>query len=513
MACIDDDSPDPVVPLQGHISQLDMHLSRRSLISSAGAIAGLVAVGSGSKARSADQGDSVDVVVIGGGLSGLISARELKKAGHSVTLLEAKDRIGGRMVNQGVAGDGVIDLGGQWGGKTQYRFEALTDELGLKRYPSYYDGKGVFLWNGRSYATDLFSDFDRAIGFSNPDDIDLPEQEKEAALALWKELFEIAKTISVEKPWTSPNAEDLDATPVSQWLADRNASPLAQWMFGWICRGGGAQVFEPYEASMLHLAWTMAAAPPSEVPEDWLLYKGAGEVSKRLAAELGSDVILNAPVFKIDQDANGLSVMYGDGATLKAKVGIVAIPPVRRLSIQFNPPLSPRFVQLMQRTPMPSKWKVLAVYPTAFWRDQGFCAAGSGNLEVLEQTADACPPSGTPGIIASFVSGNRIGRFSQLSHQDQEALVLKDLVAFWGKEAGQPIELVIKRWTEDPWLTGGYGLTRTPGAWTAYGSTWQDPHGKVFWAGTEQSTRWPGYFEGAIEAGIAAAQRANAVLA
>ena len=99
--------------------------------------------------------------------------------------------------------------------------------MNLKRYPSYYDGKGVFVWNGTPYTTELFSDFHRAIGFSNPDDIDLPEQEKEAALKLWKELFDISKTISAEQPWTSPNAEVLDTTPVSQWLAERNASPLA----------------------------------------------------------------------------------------------------------------------------------------------------------------------------------------------------------------------------------------------------------------------------------------------
>ena len=99
---------------------------------------------------------------------------------------------------------------------------------------------------------------------------------------------------------------------------------------------------------------------------------------------------------------------------------------------------------------------------TAFWRKQGFCGAGSGNLSVLEQTADACPPSGTPGILASFVSGNRVGTFSQLSHREQRELILRDLVTFWGPEAGSPLELVIKRWTEDPWQTGGYGVTRTP---------------------------------------------------
>ena len=489
-----------------------MRLSRRSLLAGTGGLAGLAVLGRDASGKQAASAASVDAVVIGAGLSGLIAARELRKKGKTVAVLEAKGRIGGRMVNQKVAGDGVIDLGGQWGGKTHYRLEALTDELNLKRYPSYYDGKAKFIWNGKSYTTDLFDDFNRAIGFSNPDDIELPEDEKQAALTLWKELFAIAKTISPEKPWTSPNAQELDVTPVSQWLSDRNASPLAQWMFGWICRGNGAQVFEPYETSMLHLAWTMAVAPPRETPEDWLLYKGAGEVAKIIASELGSRVILNAPVSKIDQDSSGLTVTYGDCKTIRAKTAVVAIPPVLRLNIIFNPPLPPRFVQLMQRTPMPSKWKVLAVYSTAFWREEGYCAAGSGNLDVLEQTADSCPPEGSPGIIASFVSGNKIGSFSQLSHQEQRTLVLKDLAAYWGPKASQPIELVIKRWTEDPWITGGYGVTRSTGAWTAFGSTWQDDHGKVFWAGTEQATRWPGYFEGAIEAGMAAAVKANSAI-
>ena len=86
---------------------------------------------------------------------------------------------------------------------------------------------------------------------------------------------------------------------------------------------------------------------------------------------------------------------------------------------------------------MPSKRKVLAVYPTAFWRDQGHYAAGLADQDVIEPTADSCPPQGKPGIIASFVSGNKVGNFSQLSEQEQRALVLKDLVAFWGG-AGQP---------------------------------------------------------------------------
>ncbi|WP_156918615.1 hypothetical protein [Synechococcus sp. CC9616] len=97
-------------------------------------------------------------------------------------------------------------------------------------------------------------------------------------------MLAIAETIPPEQPWTAQNAAALDALPVSQWLSEQGASPLAIWMFGWICRGGGAQVFEPYEASMLHLCWTMAVSPPgtplksgcctavpARLPSVWLL--------------------------------------------------------------------------------------------------------------------------------------------------------------------------------------------------------------------------------------------------
>ena len=112
-----------------------MSLSRRSLLTST-ALAGAAIIGTSAQAKAARSGTSVDAVVVGGGQSGLIAARAIKRQGRSVLLLEAKPRIGGRMVNQAVPGGGVVDLGGQWGGKTHHRFAALTDELGIKRYPS-----------------------------------------------------------------------------------------------------------------------------------------------------------------------------------------------------------------------------------------------------------------------------------------------------------------------------------------------------------------------------------------
>ncbi|MEC8441273.1 MAG: FAD-dependent oxidoreductase [Cyanobacteriota bacterium] len=110
-----------------------MRLSRGSLLAGTGGLQALLFSGEMQPGRQTPSMASVDVVVVSAGLSGLIAARELPKKGKIVAVLEAKGRTGGRMVNQKVAGDGVIDLGSQWG-ETHYRLEALSDELNGQVY-------------------------------------------------------------------------------------------------------------------------------------------------------------------------------------------------------------------------------------------------------------------------------------------------------------------------------------------------------------------------------------------
>ena len=87
---------------------------------------------------------TVDAVVVGAGLSGLVAVRRLQRAGLRVRVLEARTRVGGRMVSTTTPHGAVVDLGGQWGGASHHRFAALVEELGLERFPSHYDGHGVF---------------------------------------------------------------------------------------------------------------------------------------------------------------------------------------------------------------------------------------------------------------------------------------------------------------------------------------------------------------------------------
>ena len=456
----------------------------------------------------------VDITVVGAGLSGLIAAREAKKRGYSVKVLEARSRVGGRMFNQITPSGGIIDLGGQWGGKTHYRLESLTDELGLQRHPSFYEGKGVFIWNNEKVdATPADFGGESVATFKAGDLTNISDDDKSSYKSLRDELISISKMVPKAEPWLTPNAQALDEIPISQWLSEKRATPFASWAFGWLSRGGfGTSSFEPFEASLLHLAWNQAVGPQAESPESWLVTKGAGEVAKILGEELKEDIELSAPVQEITDGKESIDTFYGFGVnkTVNSSAVIVAIPPALRQKITFSPGLNGEYRQLLQRSPMGSKFKVFAVYAEAFWREEGYCGAGRGNLRYLEETADSGPVESNPGIMVSFVAGNKAAALNRLSDTEQRRLILEDFVRYLGPKAAEPLDLVVQRWIDEQWTTGGYTAFRTPGAWTGFGTTWQQPHGRIFWAGTEESTRWPGYFEGAIEAGIQAVDRAAA---
>ena len=486
-----------------------MALSRRELMAGAG-LAGLGAIGLQSSSRAASAPKSVDVVVVGAGLSGLTAARELRQQGLSVHILEARERTGGRMIRQTTRTGAVIDLGGQWGGATHHRFQALVDELGIKTFPSYYDGKGVLHWDGKRVVADLAKQPSDSVLLFDGEQIEQPAAEVAKAKAAMKAFRAIAASIDPARPWTAANAQELDRTTIRAWCEQNSASRLSDFELEWLSVVGGSGGFDPWDASILHLAWTQAVAPQDEGPESWLLDGAAGQVAERLTAELKNLISLNAPVHGIDQNDEGVTVHVGDGRLIRAKSAIVAIPPPLRNKITFTPDLPAETRSFLQRSPMGSMIKVFAIYKSAFWRKADLNGFAVGNLKTLELTADSSLPSGTPGILAAFVTASAAVAFQQMTAAEQRRAVLDDLVAYWGPEAGAPEELLLENWNQEAWSTGAFTSFVTPGTWTTYGQGWQQSHGRVHWAGTEASNRWPGYFEGAIEAGIQAAAKATA---
>jgi len=442
---------------------------------------------------------SVDVVVIGAGLSGLIAARKLRAMGKSVLVLEARDRIGGRMFLKKTIEGGVLDVGGQWVGPTQTAMLELLDELKIQKFDSYEEGRSLLSWNGR------FVDFNGDVSEVLDGKYGLTEEERAAEKKLWEALLSISGTVPPSTPWSAPKAKWLDAQTFQTWVENETSIPYARWAPAMQARIGGSGGFEPGQASLLHMAWTQRVGPQSETPEKWLLTGGAGQIPAILARDLANRIVLGARVTDIDQRAGGVTVSTAR-LKINAKAVVVAIPPSLRAGIQFSPSLPATHSGLIQRVPMGSMSKVHAVYPTAFWRAKGLSGTGAGNLKTCEFIADSSSPSGRPGILTSFIAGERNVELSGANPEEVRKAVLDDFTYFFGSDAANPVEFFHFNWNNQGLTGGAFTAYMPPGVWTGYGQGWRDPVGSIFWAGTETSDRWPGYFDGAVRAGMNAAR-------
>lgn len=368
----------------------------------------------------------------------------------------------------------------------------------------------MLVWDDKRVVADIAKKPSNSVLLFEGDQIQQPAEQVAKAKAAMQAFRAIAQSVDPARPWTAPNAAELDHTTIRSWCEVNSDSRLSDFELEWLSVVGGSGGFDPWDASILHLAWTQSVAPQDEAPESWLLKGAAGQVAERLTAELNPFISLSSPVHVIEQQDNGVVIGFGTGRRISAKSAIVAIPPPLRQRITFSPDLPAETRSFLQRSPMGSMIKVLAVYKSAFWREKGLNGFGVGNLKTLELTADSSLPSGTPGILASFVTASAAVAFQQMSTKDQRQAVLEDLKMYWGSEAGEPEQLIVQNWNQETWSSGAFTSFVSPGAWTTYGQGWQQSHGRVHWAGTEASSRWPGYFEGAIEAGIQASAKAMA---
>jgi len=434
-----------------------------------------------------------DVIVIGAGCAGLKAAQEVSESGLSVVVLEADERVGGRLKPTEVGGR-VVDLGGQWVGS---RHTVLLDQakaLGIETYQQYATGKTILKLLGKLTA------------FSG----DTPKMPLLGLLELarlharWDRDM---KTVPAQSPWSAPRAAEWDAQTLETWI-DRNLHTASGRAFARLAPRGAWAV----EASQISYLWFLDALRSSEGLAHLMAVKdgildakfrgGMHQIAAGTARLLGDRVVLGAPVRKIVQDENGVRAVTDKGDFTARRV-IVAVPPGPAARIQYEPHLPAARDGLGQRMAMGPVIKAAVVYATPFWREAGFTGQVATDDDVVGIVVEDAVEGGA--ALLAFIEGPRALEMSAAGPEGRRTEVIASLVRFFGPAAANPIGYQDNDWTREVW-THGYVGTMGPGVMTRYGHALREPCGRIHWASTETATEWAGYIEGALRSGIRAAR-------
>lgn len=444
---------------------------------------------------------TVDVVVVGGGISGLVAARDVVKAGRSVLLLEARDRVGGRVLNHTLANGSVVESGGAFVGPTQNHILALAAELGVATFKEYDQGDNVYVAHGTTT---------RYTGTVPPDPAVLPD-----AATLQLKIDQMSRDVPVDAPWKAPQAAAWDATSLHDWIQDNTVNPAtANLLVSYLepLVGGNAR-----DISLLFFLWYIATAGDENNPgtfersagtsggaQDSRLVGGSQLVPLRLAEQLGDVVALEAPVRRIAQTGTRV-VVTSDRGTVTASRAIVAVPPPLAAAIDWDPLLPPVRMQLLERMSMGALMKVDAVYRTPFWRAAGLSGMSVQDSGPVRVSFDNCPPDAAVGVLMAFIGGATWRDWGNRPLDERRDAVLRAFATAFGSQALSPVEYVEHDWTHERWSLGGPVAIAGVGTVYGDGSAIRTPHGLVHWAGTETATYWSGYMDGAVSAGKRAA--------
>jgi monoamine oxidase len=473
-------------------------VSRRGVLGGAVAgAAGYAASRTPGLARAKPRGKSVDVVVVGAGLAGLSAARELRKAGKSVAVLEARKRVGGRTLNRKLDKREIVEIGGQWVGPTQTRVLSLIDELGLKTFDTYIEGDNVYYRSGQR------SQYTGAIPPANP--ASLVE-----VLQTINKLNSMAATVPTDAPWNAPQATAWDSQTFETWLESNNLTPEARELVTL----GIQSVFsaEPRDLSLLFVLFYIATAAgdfnllidTTGGAQEKRIVGGSQRISLEMAKRLGRSVKLHSPVRTIRWSKRGAEVVSA-GGSYRAKRVIVTLPPALVETIRFLPGLPSQRAQFDQRMPMGSVFKCMAVYDKPFWRDQGLSGMATSDTGPCKLTFDNSPPDGAPGVLLGFIEGQEARDYAGSSKAERRRAVLDCFARYFGDEARNARRYIDKSWAADRWSRGCYVGFTPPGVLVGYRQAIRAPIGPLHWAGTETASQWAGYMDGAIDSGIRAA--------
>jgi len=477
-------------------------LSRRDALKILGAGAAATLLPAPLRGRGADGSRSTDVAIVGAGFAGLCAARALLARGRKVVVLDARDRVGGRVRAGTIAGQSV-DLGAQWVGADHERLKTLLAEYRIEKTDQFLEGKSLVELNGRRF-------------WGRGDAVPLGQATDAALGRAYERIDALASRLPLEDPWKAPKAAEWDRITMEEWIRSQTRDPGARAMLRLIVEG--LYTCEPDQVSLLFfLAYVRSGGTlealwdTKDAAQAFVVPGGLHQLAGRLGAELHDVLVLDAPATSIVQDASGVTVTTPSGAC-RATRAIVTVPLPLTARIAYDPPLPPLRDALAQRSPMGSVIKYFVAYRQPFWRGRKWTGEVSSDRPPTSGFYDASPPDRSVGLLVGFIEADSALALTGRPMEERRRLVVSRIADLYCPEGADAIDYLDADWPAETWSRGCYGAFMGPGTLTTLGPSLRAPFRRVHWAGTETSPVWSGYVEGAIRSGERAATEVDALL-
>ncbi|RWS30223.1 amine oxidase [flavin-containing] B-like isoform X1 [Leptotrombidium deliense] len=465
-----------------------------------------------------------DSIIIGAGLSGLCAAKYLKKSGFSnILVLEAQDRVGGRTYTKHSSKVSWVDLGASYIGPNQHNILRLAEELGVKTYKVFSDGKIVDVYQNER----VVHDYDGiAYGVENENQNDF-KCFMDKIDKMGKEACNV-QDICTEEPWMSLNAKQWDQMTWKEFV-ENNCSKCDEDLYLKIilncdtfyrrtrelALGITKDLFcaSAHELSLLFVVWyikmgggTKCILSNDNGAQDSKFEGGSQQLSERMVDILGTKRVLTSKVVhSIEQSRYSVRVITSDGCKYKSRTVIIAFPPCLQTKIHYEPALPVLRTKMLQRFPMGSVLKCVLYYENAFWKEKGFC--GAATVDSLHNYLRIIyDDTKSDGSHPAFIVAEKCREISEKSEEKRKLLICQNLSqVFDSQNALWPVHYEEYNWDNNEYSAGGYTAFGAPGVLTQFGAVLSKPVHRLFFAGTETATQWFGYMDGAVQSGERAA--------